>query len=215
MKSSTADTARKPARRAGGGNGAAVAVRAAALPEGDDRGDRRALLAALQAVAEGDFSVRLPGDWTGLDGKIADRFNDIVAANQQDGRRACARRTGRRTRRARRGSACSFAALGRRVGRDAGVAQHADRRPGASDHRGDARGDGGRAGQPAADRAPRRRRPAARRRVPALGDDRQHDDQAALRVHVGGDARRARGRHRRQARRTGAGARVSAACGRT
>src|SRR6202011_2974288 len=27
--------------------------------------------------------VRLPGSWTGLEGKIADTFNDIVAANQQ------------------------------------------------------------------------------------------------------------------------------------
>src|SRR5690349_5608624 len=41
-----------------------------------------ALLHGLQAVAAGDFSVRLPGDWVGLEGKIADTFNDIVAANQ-------------------------------------------------------------------------------------------------------------------------------------
>src|SRR5262245_41282901 len=39
------------------------------------------LLQALQAVREGDFSVRLPGDRVGLEGKIADTFNDIVAAN--------------------------------------------------------------------------------------------------------------------------------------
>ncbi len=39
------------------------------------------LLRALQAVRNGDFSVRLPGDWTGLNGKIADTFNDIVASN--------------------------------------------------------------------------------------------------------------------------------------
>jgi len=39
------------------------------------------LLHALQAVRSGDFSVRLPGDQTGLDGKIADTFNEIVAAN--------------------------------------------------------------------------------------------------------------------------------------
>ncbi|WP_172428498.1 HAMP domain-containing protein [Azospirillum brasilense] len=31
----------------------------------------------------GDFSVRLPGDWVGLGGKIADTFNEIVAANQR------------------------------------------------------------------------------------------------------------------------------------
>src|SRR5579884_3117384 len=45
--------------------------------------DLHAVLAALQAMRDGDFSVRLPGDWTGLDGKIADTFNEIVASNQQ------------------------------------------------------------------------------------------------------------------------------------
>jgi HAMP domain-containing protein/CheY-like chemotaxis protein/signal transduction histidine kinase len=39
------------------------------------------LLRALQAVRDGDFSVRLPGDWTGLEGKIADTFNEIVSSN--------------------------------------------------------------------------------------------------------------------------------------
>jgi HAMP domain-containing protein/CheY-like chemotaxis protein/signal transduction histidine kinase len=34
-------------------------------------------------MRDGDFSVRLPGDWTGLEGKIADTFNEIVAANQK------------------------------------------------------------------------------------------------------------------------------------
>jgi HAMP domain-containing protein/signal transduction histidine kinase/DNA-binding response OmpR family regulator len=41
------------------------------------------LLHALQAVRVGDFSVRLPGERIGLMGKIADTFNDIVAANQR------------------------------------------------------------------------------------------------------------------------------------
>src|ERR1700730_11752256 len=40
----------------------------------------QALLYALQAMRFGDFSIRLPGDQTGLQGKIADTFNDIVAA---------------------------------------------------------------------------------------------------------------------------------------
>src|SRR5690349_15513403 len=44
--------------------------------------DPRELLRVLQAVRDGDFSVRLPGDWTGIDGKIADTFNEIVAMNQ-------------------------------------------------------------------------------------------------------------------------------------
>src|SRR5260370_37989847 len=46
-------------------------------------GDLRVILAGLQTVRDGDFSVRLPGSWTGLPGKIADTFNYIVAAYQQ------------------------------------------------------------------------------------------------------------------------------------
>jgi HAMP domain-containing protein/CheY-like chemotaxis protein/signal transduction histidine kinase len=42
-----------------------------------------AILASLQTMQNGDFSVRLPGSWTGLEGKIADTFNSIVASNQQ------------------------------------------------------------------------------------------------------------------------------------
>jgi HAMP domain-containing protein/CheY-like chemotaxis protein/signal transduction histidine kinase len=41
------------------------------------------ILAALETMREGDFSVRLPVVWTGMEGKIADTFNDIVAANEQ------------------------------------------------------------------------------------------------------------------------------------
>jgi HAMP domain-containing protein/CheY-like chemotaxis protein/signal transduction histidine kinase len=45
--------------------------------------DLGVILASLQTMRAGDFSVRLPGSWTGLAGKIADAFNDIVAVNQQ------------------------------------------------------------------------------------------------------------------------------------
>ena len=45
--------------------------------------DLTVVLAALRTMRDGDFSVRLPGFWTGLGGKIADTFNDIVAANQE------------------------------------------------------------------------------------------------------------------------------------
>jgi HAMP domain-containing protein/CheY-like chemotaxis protein/GAF domain-containing protein len=41
------------------------------------------VLAGLQTVRDGDFSVRLPGSWTGLAGKLADTFNGIVSTNQQ------------------------------------------------------------------------------------------------------------------------------------
>ncbi|HEY3705758.1 MAG TPA: HAMP domain-containing protein, partial [Terracidiphilus sp.] len=42
-----------------------------------------AILESLQTMRDGDFSVRLPVTWTGLAGKIADSFNEIVTANQQ------------------------------------------------------------------------------------------------------------------------------------
>src|SRR5258707_12596198 len=45
--------------------------------------DLSTVLAGLHTMRNGDFAVRLPGSWTGLQGKIADTFNSIVAANQQ------------------------------------------------------------------------------------------------------------------------------------
>ncbi len=45
--------------------------------------DLRAILGSLQQMQQGDFSVRLPGSWTGLPGKIADTFNEIISANEQ------------------------------------------------------------------------------------------------------------------------------------
>jgi HAMP domain-containing protein/CheY-like chemotaxis protein/signal transduction histidine kinase len=41
------------------------------------------LLHALQAMRTGDFSVRMSSHQLGLEGKIADTFNEIVAANQR------------------------------------------------------------------------------------------------------------------------------------
>ena len=41
------------------------------------------LLSALQAMQAGDFSVRLPGSQTGIVGKIADTFNEIVSTNER------------------------------------------------------------------------------------------------------------------------------------
>src|SRR5436309_564841 len=41
------------------------------------------LLHALQAMRSGDFSVRMTGHHLGIEGKIADTFNGIVAANQR------------------------------------------------------------------------------------------------------------------------------------
>ena len=51
---------------------------------GGDRGlDRKTLLAALQAFRRGDFSARLPIDLEGMDGKIADAFNDVIELNER------------------------------------------------------------------------------------------------------------------------------------
>src|ERR1700719_70420 len=48
---------------------------------GRSPGGHRELLHALLAVRDGDFSVRLPGDWTGIQGKVADTFNQVVTSN--------------------------------------------------------------------------------------------------------------------------------------
>jgi HAMP domain-containing protein len=47
------------------------------------KADLGAILAGLQTMRDGDFSARLPGVWTGVGGKIADTFNEIVIANQR------------------------------------------------------------------------------------------------------------------------------------
>src|SRR6185295_20426557 len=41
------------------------------------------LLHALDALEKGDFSVRLPLEWTGVAGKVADTFNRVVSLNQR------------------------------------------------------------------------------------------------------------------------------------
>ena len=67
-------------------NGSAVgAQHQAHLPEVNwsENGELRQLLPALQAMRVGDFSVRMAGDQVGIMGKVADTFNEIVAANQR------------------------------------------------------------------------------------------------------------------------------------
>ncbi|HEY0102497.1 MAG TPA: HAMP domain-containing protein, partial [Brevundimonas sp.] len=45
--------------------------------------DNRQLLTALRAFRRGDFSVRLPGGLTGMDGELAEAFNDVVELNDR------------------------------------------------------------------------------------------------------------------------------------
>jgi len=44
--------------------------------------DARALLGVLERVRAGDFTARMPLDWTGVAGKVADGFNDVIIANE-------------------------------------------------------------------------------------------------------------------------------------
>jgi methyl-accepting chemotaxis protein len=45
--------------------------------------DARLLLKTLTALKKGDFSVRLPGDWTGESGMIAETLNDVIDINDR------------------------------------------------------------------------------------------------------------------------------------
>jgi signal transduction histidine kinase/HAMP domain-containing protein/ActR/RegA family two-component response regulator len=44
--------------------------------------DAQVLLSVLADVKGGDLGARMPLDWTGVAGKVADGFNDIIASNQ-------------------------------------------------------------------------------------------------------------------------------------
>src|SRR5690348_3861674 len=82
-------------------------------PAPDANLDQRKLLRALHAVRDGDFSARLPSDQTGLAGKVADTFNEIVTSAERLAR--------------------ELARAGQIVGKD-GKTRHrmsSDRRPGA------------------------------------------------------------------------------------
>ncbi len=168
--------------------------------------DLSLILASLQTMRDGDFSVRLPGAWTGLAGKIADTFNEIVSANQQMAQEL--KRVGQvvgkegRTRERTRfhhseGAWGEMEVSVNTLVEDllrpttevtraiAAVAQ------GNSDPNG----------------ASGRGRPSAGRRIPALREHRQHHDSAARRLHLGSNPRGPRSRHRRQAGRPGPSAR--------
>lgn len=39
----------------------------------------RQILTAILAFREGDFSVRLPADWSGIEGRVAEAFNQTIS----------------------------------------------------------------------------------------------------------------------------------------
>ena len=45
--------------------------------------DLRLLLQTLMALKKGDFTARMPSDWTGVAGKIADTLNDIIETKEK------------------------------------------------------------------------------------------------------------------------------------
>ena len=73
--------------------------------ESDGKLDQKQLLEALLAFKNGDFTVRLPVDCAGLDGKIADAFNDVIELNRK--------------------MACEWERLSRVVGKEGRIAQRA------------------------------------------------------------------------------------------
>ncbi|MEY2437588.1 MAG: hypothetical protein QOF97_2424, partial [Acidimicrobiaceae bacterium] len=47
-----------------------------------DTVDAKVLLGVLAQVKDGDFTARMPLEWTGVAGKVADSLNDVIVANQ-------------------------------------------------------------------------------------------------------------------------------------
>ena len=52
-------------------------------PAGSVALEKKELLAALLALKKGNFAARLPIDFSGVDGKIADTFNEVIELNQR------------------------------------------------------------------------------------------------------------------------------------
>src|SRR5207253_8979231 len=77
---------------------------------GDNQVELKQLLNALIAFKHGNFSVRLPADWTGLAGKVADTFNEGIAINERMSR--------------------ELERIGRVVGKEGRIGQRISLRPG-------------------------------------------------------------------------------------
>ncbi|MDB5933513.1 MAG: hybrid sensor histidine kinase/response regulator, partial [Massilia sp.] len=45
--------------------------------------DAKLLLSTLMALKKGDFTARMPSDWTGVAGKIADTLNEIIETKEK------------------------------------------------------------------------------------------------------------------------------------
>ncbi len=68
------DKLRAGAPKSNGGNGATAATTTQ---------DMRLILEALAGLKQGDSSVHLPLEWTGMQGKVAETFNEVVELNRR------------------------------------------------------------------------------------------------------------------------------------
>ena len=194
MATQTRQRAARTAARSPKANGDGAVVSAA---------DLQPLLEALRASARGEVGVRLDTRKRGVVGQLGKAFNNLAQTRERTTDEmvrvaTVIGREGRLTDRAdTRGAKGTW-----KVSLD--VRQHDDRRPLAPDPRGRARDRRGRRGRSEPEDAAEDRGPPGQGRVPAHRHDGQLDGRPALVVRRRGDARRARGRHRGQARRPGA-----------
>ena len=91
----------------------------------DDSDDASLLLDAMLAFRHGDFTARVPSNWTGVYGKIADVFNEtIYMAQRLDAETA---RVHPRCRQGRQAQATNVRCRSHwQLGHQGGVHQHAD-----------------------------------------------------------------------------------------
>ena len=61
----------------------AAGAASAATHDPDGFTSEQRLLQAMHAMRDGDFDVRLPAHWTGLEGKLAEAFNSVVQQNRR------------------------------------------------------------------------------------------------------------------------------------
>ena len=165
---------------------------------------KKILLTALIALKKGDFTARLPVDLPGMDGKIADAFNEVVELNQRMAEELerlsrVVGKEGKISQRAAMGDVTgswkeSVESVNTLIGDLVHPVSETSRVIGAV-----AKGD---LSQTMAMEIEGR---AAGRRIPAHRQNRQHDGGAARQLRLRSDARGPRSGHRRKARRPGQG----------
>ena len=145
----------------------------------------------------------MPSSLTGINGKIADAFNDIALVSERRAKETTrvTHAVGKEGQLKQRMNIAGVTGGARRSRGD----QYPHRRSRVADDRSHARDRRGGEGRSRAIDGARSRRPAARGRVSPLRQAGQQHDRPAVGVHVRGDAGRARSRHRGETGRSGAG----------